>query len=169
MLPALYEGRCKCDNPCNCPMYHDLVCGSDGYTWPNTCLLNCAKTHAAGEYESRKNLTVTSTGGPCGHRCNCEDEDVDLVCGSNGVTYKNKCVLDCIIDMSKHPIFKLTMEHYGACERLNRHGEDALLCNYLSSKALSAHYGRNIIMIGIFSTTIFCKKMFSSMWTRLAL
>ncbi|XP_063697890.1 serine protease inhibitor dipetalogastin-like [Culicoides brevitarsis] len=117
VLPAhiLYKSACESEPPCDCPLYFEPLCGNDNQSWPNKCLLECAKKHAEADNEVRKGLAVKEFGF-CGSSCDCEKEEEKLVCGSDNQTYKNKCVFDCVVGSSygKHHSLTLKKED-GAC------------------------------------------------------
>lgn len=111
----LYRSACADDKPCDCPKYLEPVCGSDGQTWPNACFLECGKKYADPTDESRKDLKVVTTGA-CGNPCDCTGKDTEaLMCGSDNVTYKNQCVLDCVIAAPYGKFLKVTAKQSGAC------------------------------------------------------
>lgn len=96
---------------CVCPRHYDRVCGSNGITYSNPCLLTCVKPII-------NDLTILF-GGPCTEVHLSQDEtqqepiDVHIlaeelmkhcacdmihspVCGNDGYTYANACVVECI-------------------------------------------------------------------------
>lgn len=76
--------------PCVCTRNLQPVCGSDGNTYPNTCILECEK-HKTGVEIALKKL------GPCEAAervCVCTME-YKPVCGTDGNTYPNRCALTC--------------------------------------------------------------------------
>jgi len=97
----------KCFN-CRCPRITRPQCGSDGRTYGNLCLLNCAKMRCPGqtagltaragecersEQEQDKTKALEIPGG-CFQGCECP-KWLDYQCGSDGRTYPNRCLLQC--------------------------------------------------------------------------
>ena len=82
-----------CDD--DCPMTWEPVCGSNGITYMNACEL------AAMACKADRDVTVASQG-PCAAEKqdkNCDDDcsdDDKPVCGTDGVTYSNRCSLQYI-------------------------------------------------------------------------
>ncbi|XP_047992439.1 serine protease inhibitor dipetalogastin-like [Leguminivora glycinivorella] len=93
--------------PCVCSRDYTPVCGSDGETYPNGCMLDCAA-------QTHENLRL-SHGGPCRSQaetsCICTFE-YKPVCGIDGTTYPNKCALGC--ERARNPV--LIKLHDGPCE-----------------------------------------------------
>ncbi|XP_050729541.1 agrin-like isoform X14 [Eriocheir sinensis] len=96
------------------------VCGSDGLTYNNPCALEVANCKS----RARGGLTVeTKFEGPCvaalpkGPVCEAScDRRFRPVCGSDGETYSNQCLLeyaDC-----QNPFFTIEAVHEGPCQRL---------------------------------------------------
>ncbi|VVC30264.1 Concanavalin A-like lectin/glucanase domain,EGF-like, conserved site,Laminin G domain,Follistatin-like, N- [Cinara cedri] len=122
--------ECRCPDPNQCEKSVRPVCGTDGRTYQSKCHLertNCG---------NRSTVNVAYYGhcdelNPCkGHICNfgancrmrngqsvCEcpscPEHHDPVCGTDGITYSNKCKLK-YQSCKKNQIIKVS--HGGACE-----------------------------------------------------
>jgi hypothetical protein len=103
-LGVANEGSCKhtvivVDQPdCTCPNVFKPICGADGVTYNNECLLKCA-----GQNLIRR--------GPCEPPCSCPKKE-QKICGSDGYTYHNPCMLNCA---SKEDS-SLKIVHFGPCE-----------------------------------------------------
>ncbi|KAJ0174480.1 hypothetical protein K1T71_009588 [Dendrolimus kikuchii] len=119
-LPSLeirHTGECKASAPeissCACSRDMKPVCGSDGNTYNNICLLNCATA-------SNRGLTLRHEG-PCADKvivadpvdisCACT-RNIRPVCGSDGLTYNNPCLLNCA--SAANP--ELRIQHEGSCD-----------------------------------------------------
>ncbi|XP_017778276.1 PREDICTED: serine protease inhibitor dipetalogastin-like [Nicrophorus vespilloides] len=111
VLQFLYPGNCGVP-VFDCPCTRDLnsVCGTNGFTYTNPCLFRCAK-------ETFDSIGVAYSG-ECGNPRESRNVDCPCsfgylpVCGSSGVTYDNKCLLEC--DQKRDTT--LTLLHYGFCE-----------------------------------------------------
>uniref|UniRef100_K1QGA0 Serine protease inhibitor dipetalogastin n=1 Tax=Magallana gigas TaxID=29159 RepID=K1QGA0_MAGGI len=67
--------------PCRCPLTENTVCGVDGQTYINPCVLNCA------------GVMMRQRGScECLMMCNSVPRPV---CGSDSVTYRNDCYRHC--------------------------------------------------------------------------
>ncbi|KAM6122937.1 double-headed protease inhibitor, submandibular gland-like [Phoenicopterus ruber ruber] len=89
----MYQGSGK--SLVACPRNYEPVCGTNGVTYPNECSLcremfrnraldkkhdgRCVKLDCTGYLRSRPGQTI-----PCGL-------DYMPICGTNGITYRNKC------------------------------------------------------------------------------
>ncbi|KAL4714863.1 hypothetical protein ACJJTC_012535 [Scirpophaga incertulas] len=93
IFAALYVYKVEGLPPCVCTRNLRPVCGSDGVTYSNECVLNCERI------KLNPDLKVTQDG-PCPgdptHEllCICTQE-FKPVCGSDGKTYSNACVAAC--------------------------------------------------------------------------
>ncbi|XP_031623996.1 serine protease inhibitor dipetalogastin-like [Contarinia nasturtii] len=120
-LKIKYPGECKNAamlSPINCICHFNYkpVCGTDGNTYSNECVLRCNKKH-------NSNLEVKHQG-RCGGVISNKYQQIPLleelcicptlyapVCGSNGKTYSNRCLLNCAQGRTSN----LSLKHFGAC------------------------------------------------------
>ncbi|XP_048006959.1 serine protease inhibitor dipetalogastin-like [Leguminivora glycinivorella] len=109
------SGRCP-EQPCICPAVVDPVCGTNGWTYPNRCQLECdSARHQRYGYPP---IYVKSLGKCPGSDCGCAEYE-QLVCGTDGRTYGNPCKLNCESktqqELGNPPIF---IANYGRCPNL---------------------------------------------------
>ena len=106
---------------CNliCTSIHEPVCGTDGRTYNNQCALDIAICKASAE-NKKLELVHGGTCKPpqppptyCGMRCSMIRKPV---CGSNGKTYGNKCLLDMAKCEANPKNEKLELKHEGPCK-----------------------------------------------------
>ncbi|XP_071960633.1 ovoinhibitor-like [Antedon mediterranea] len=122
-ITVIYDGPCiQAEERTTCPQYCPLVfkpvCGSDGKTYPSSCWLGAVScTHAT---QGAKLFEAYS--GRCKAKIKVKDPERPIckrtcptefkrVCGSDGVTYANECLLK--IDSCKDP--ELTVVMQGPC------------------------------------------------------
>ncbi|CAH2044138.1 unnamed protein product, partial [Iphiclides podalirius] len=90
LLVCAYFSVARALPPCVCTRERRPVCGSDGRTYNNRCLLDCARS-------TDPSIRMVS-GGSCETRapanCICTFE-FNPVCGTDGETYPNQCSLSC--------------------------------------------------------------------------
>ncbi|KAJ8712498.1 hypothetical protein PYW07_005340 [Mythimna separata] len=115
--------------PCTCTRNYLPICGSDGETYSNQCLLDCAN------YNTHKDIVAVKDG-PCegnlpdvetigyitiqlpfagrgsteAFECVC-GRDKKPACGSDGNTYSNACLLNCATAKDS----SLFIAKYGPC------------------------------------------------------
>uniref|UniRef100_K1PLQ5 Serine protease inhibitor dipetalogastin n=1 Tax=Magallana gigas TaxID=29159 RepID=K1PLQ5_MAGGI len=85
-----YKGECQeaklaapVEPVCTCNKMYFPVCGSDGMTYNNECLMTC---HGA----------VKSHDGECIRMADCACQRImNPVCGKDGKTYNNECLMNC--------------------------------------------------------------------------
>ncbi|CAG0879153.1 unnamed protein product [Cyprideis torosa] len=104
-IQLAYEGECR-QQTCakKCPKNFDPVCGTDGQTYPNECLLSNAacndpslKVAYRGQCRQRTHHARKTDEEVMNHNCKaCAKKcpkNFDPVCGTNGQTYPNECLL----------------------------------------------------------------------------
>ncbi|XP_053203180.1 agrin-like [Panonychus citri] len=118
------EEKCICNE--DCPLDGRNVCGTDGLTYPNECLLNlnsCQKNIIIliANYDTCdvcKNVHC-KYGAVCSKgSCICPTEcpnTLEPVCSSDGLTYTNECHLRHSICSNGIP---LTVSYYGECHEM---------------------------------------------------
>ncbi|CAK1555563.1 unnamed protein product [Leptosia nina] len=117
-VEVAYRGKCKSKREvpaCICTLEYRPICGTDGNTYGNKCALRCAQKRSAVEMKhegtcrtKREDINVADA--PI---CLCTDE-LNPMCGTNGLTYSNPCMLNCA---KKQSISKsLDLLHEGECE-----------------------------------------------------
>lgn len=119
-------GPCPSNKPCNCDNRYLPVCGMDNVTYDSMCKLNCTNVPFA--YNGKCQTTSGSTGPggqPNPNYCAISNNPV---CGSDGKTYLNICVLQKypnVMLASNSPCLPVTSPNCGHC---NSQNSNALAC-----------------------------------------
>jgi Kazal-type serine protease inhibitor domain len=89
MLEMAYVGPCRAD--CNCTTEEATVCAMDfsGTEYTNSCFADCAGV------EWREGSCDSLQSYDCEANCPGDYDPEVEVCGTDGVTYKNGCLVHC--------------------------------------------------------------------------
>ncbi|XP_068617844.1 serine protease inhibitor dipetalogastin-like [Battus philenor] len=107
-------GRCKREAPsCFCTFENNPICASNGETYSNDCEFRCQQSadptlriNYRGECRAKRQVNIGSLS-----HCTCP-RDAKNVCGTDGATYSNACVLECAAGFNPG----LSMLHAGPCD-----------------------------------------------------
>lgn len=115
-LRPKHDGECQeeTEHLCTCPMIYSPLCGSDGRTYGNECGFNCEKLIAKTPLEivhvGECDLKIEHLPIEDEVSCMC-DYMYDPVCGTDGLTYANRCELEC----TRNRGTKVRIDHQGEC------------------------------------------------------
>ncbi|PZC77106.1 serine protease inhibitor dipetalogastin [Helicoverpa zea] len=105
-----------CPRICGPSLQSEPVCATDGYIYPSLCEMR-KKTCGKGVRLAQDQTSCSrAQGSKCEHRCTSER---DPVCGTNGRTYLNRCMLQ--VEICRVGI---GLSHLGACNNISAHREN---------------------------------------------
>ncbi|KAK7792117.1 hypothetical protein R5R35_009648 [Gryllus longicercus] len=110
------DASCPRVCPAAAPGGDDPVCGTDGVIYPSLCEMR-KKTCGKGVREAlAEDSCSRAAGSRCDHRCG---RDRDPVCGTDGRTYLNRCMLQ--VEVCRVGI---ALSHLGPCNNISAHREN---------------------------------------------